>query len=324
MAAALQKNDAASVRSIGSRATTAVARDRSERCTRSRVRRSDAQREHEQPGHSERCGVRCDQDLRLHERKDERADHRSDEHARLQEPAVERVDSQEPHRRGDPRNASAVAGLRDGSEEACAGHRHEDRPDRPGIGEDDDGGGEHALSESRPAGDAARTEAIGERSAQVRTEHLRGESREDVERRRLGPVGELEQQDREGDDREPVAVCGDAGGKQETCGSIGLRQGARGSRKEPGGVDRHVHSWGEETETKRDVVGGPTTSHQRIQKPRACSGVNELGISPRPAPSAISASMDTAGTRSSPFRWRGWLRQGAELTLEPFGVLGLS
>jgi len=34
--------------------------------------------------------------------------------------------------------------------------------------------------------------------------------------------------------------------------------------------------------------------------------------------------MDTAGTRSSPFRWRGWLRQGAELTLEPFGVLGLS
>ena len=205
------------------------------------------------------------------------------QHARLEEPAVERVDAQQPGRRGDSRDACAVARLCDGAQEARAGDRHEDRPYRPGVGEDHDGGRQGALSERattrRPG--SARSDQRATRRASARTPSARisrgctaRAPRVDASGRTAGrPSATTVSQS-------PYVEIPAATSRRADRSALWQR--ACCPREEACRVDRHVHSWIGWRKTKRDAAGrDPRRRTQRIQKPRASPGVKGWGISPR-------------------------------------------
>ena len=135
------------------------------------------------------------------------------------------------------------------------------------------------------------------------------------------PVGEPEQQDPERDHGEPVPVRRDPGRHQQARGSIGLGQRACGLRKESCHVDRHVHSgsrWRKQSATPR---ADPRRRTNGFKNPERARG-STVGAQPQATPSAISASMDTAGTRILDTPMARWPRQGGWLTLAAFGGLG--
>ena len=70
-------------------------------------------------------------------------------------------------------------------------------------------------AEGRPAGDPARAVSVGQRAAERWAEDIWRKARQDVERRGLGLMRELQEQDGERDDGQPVAIRRDAGSHEE-------------------------------------------------------------------------------------------------------------
>ena len=150
----------------------------------------------------------------------------------------------------------------------------------PVFAKDDDCGGEHALPERRPAGDPLGPKRSASDPPRVGPEHPRSEPGEDVQRRRLGPMGQIEEQDGERDDGQPVTVRRDPGGEQQARRSIGLRQRACGVAGRTARCRSAYPLLRQGTETKRDAVGdthdvAPTDS----QTPSEL-GSQRLGLSP--------------------------------------------
>ena len=110
-------------------------------------RRTDVQGQQEESGHKKGGRIGSDKNLGLDEREDKCADRRCHQHARFKEPAVDRVDAQQPGCRGHARDACGIARLGNRSEESGERDRHENRPDRAGAREAQRGGGEGALSQ---------------------------------------------------------------------------------------------------------------------------------------------------------------------------------
>ena len=257
------------------------------------------QGQHEESGHKKGGRIGCDEHLGLDEREDERADGRCHQHARFKEPAVDRVDAKQPACRGHARDACGIARLGNRSEESGDRDRHENRPDRAGARKHDDGGGERALSQRAPAAtrlgpkrSASEPPRVGPstRGANLARMYSAGASARWVRsKRRTASATTVSQS----------PYVGDPGSQQEAGGPIGLRQRVCCSREEPCGIDRHRDSWagnGKQSTTSwadtHDVA--PTDS----QIPSAL-GIQQVGAQPpQAAPDVISASMDTAGTKT--------------------------
>ena len=182
------------------------------------------------------------------------------------------------------------------------------------CGEDHDGGGERrtARAPHQPATRLGPKRSASE-PPRVGPSTFGANLSEDVQRRRLGSVGQIEEEDARGRRRSAsrrTSRSRQPAGGARTDRPCGARRAARGKNR---AVSIGMSTPGRGTENEARRRGRyPRRRTNGFSKSRADSGIIGGDQRPRLAPSVISASMDTAGTKTPSTRCQGWHRRGCD------------